>query len=279
MAASIVAALARIKRDPLGLLGREAVEALCEEFGHGWRQRELDPATTVALFVQQILHGNCPCSEVRHLGGACGATFTAAAYCEARKRLPLGVYQALLTRVVEVALPLTRRPEHLWLGRHRVFHVDGSTFSMPDTPPLQEAFGQPRGQAKGCGFPAAQLLVLFSASTGLLLDAAASPLYTGDVGVAADLHPHLEEGDVLAGDDAFGTYAHLALLLREKLHGLFPVHHSRIVDFTFRRPHCPEGKGKGRGRWRGGRGRGGSSRWGMTISSSSGSSPRTGRRG
>ena len=239
MAGSIAGAVARIKGDPLGALGRGAVGAVCEELGHAWRDRTLDPATTVALFVQQVLHGNCPCSEVRHLGDA---SFTAGAYCQARSRLPLSVYRSLLTRVVDAALPHTRRAEHRWRG-HRVFHVDGTTFSMPDTPQLQKAFGQPAGQAPGCGFPAAHLLVLFSASTGLLLDCAAGPLYTGDVGVAAGLHPHLDAGDVLVGDDAFGTYTHLALLLRGKLHGLFPVHHSRIVDFTPRRPHCPEGKG------------------------------------
>ena len=75
---------------------------------------------------------------------------------------------------------------------------------------------------------------------------------------AADLHGHLSAGDVLVGDvlvgdDSFGTYAHLALLLRAKLHGLFPVHHARIVDFTPRRPHSPEGErdvtGMSRSRW------------------------------
>ena len=241
MAESIAGAVARLKRaaDPLGALGRGAVEAVCGELGHAWRDRTLGPATTVALFVQQVLHGNCPCSEVRHPGAA---SFTPGAYCQARSRLPLSVYRSLLTRVVDAALPHTREAGHRWRG-HRVFHVDGTTFSMPDTPGLQEAFGQPAAQAPGCGFPAAQLLVLFSASAGLLLDAAAGPVYTGDIGVAAGMHPHLDRGDVLVGDDAFGTYAHLALLLRDGLHGLFPVHHSRIVDFTPRRPHCREGKG------------------------------------
>jgi hypothetical protein len=244
MAASIAGALARIKRDPLGALGRGAVEAVCDELGYAWRDRTLDPATTIALFVQQVLHGNCPCSEVRHLcggggGGRFGSSFTPGAYCQARARLPLGVYQALLTRVVDAALPRTREGRHRWRG-HRIFHVDGTTFSMPDTPELQRAFGQPAGHVPGCGFPAAHLLVLVSASTGLLLDAAAGPLFTGDVGVAAGMHPLLDDGDVLIGDNSFGSYAHIALLLRNNLHGLFPVHHARIVDFTPGRPHCPQ---------------------------------------
>jgi hypothetical protein len=259
MAASIAGAVARIKRadDPLGVLGRGAVERVCDGLGHEWRERELDPATAVSLFVQQVLHGNCPCSEVRHLPAArrAGLGFTASAYCQARSRLPLGVYQSLLTRVVDAAAPLAGRPEHLWLGRHRTFHADGSTFSMPDTPGLRGAFGLPGGQAEGCGFPVAHLLVLFSAATGLLLDAWASPLRTGDLAQMPEAHAHLREGDVLVGDDAFGTYAHLALLLRGGMHGLFPVHHKRLVDFTPARRHTHADGGKGcepglpRSRW------------------------------
>ncbi len=85
--ASIAGAVARIKQDALGALGEGVVEGVCAEFGHVWRDRELDPATTAALFVQQVLNGNVPCSEVRHLAGRC---FTPSAYCQARARLPLG---------------------------------------------------------------------------------------------------------------------------------------------------------------------------------------------
>src|SRR5689334_23369614 len=171
MAASIATSIARIKQDTLGALDRSVVEGVCAEFGHAWRDRELDPATTVALFAQQILHGNVACSEVRHLAAAtaAGKTFTPGAYCQARARLPLGVVQGLLTRVCDAALVATRHPSHLWLARHRVFHVDGSSFSMPDTPELTRAFGQPHGQKVGCGFPTAHLLVLFHAQSGLLL--------------------------------------------------------------------------------------------------------------
>src|SRR5688500_86038 len=231
MAESIAGAVSRIKDDVAAALDPRAVERLCRELGHQWRERELDPATTVALFVQQVLHGNCPCSEVRHLAGG-GGSFTASAYCQARARVPLAVYQSLLTEVCDAALPATRQKDHLWLGRNRTFLIDGSTFSMPDTPGLRKAFGVPARQKAGCIFPVAHLLVLFSAATGLLLDAAASPLYTGDVAGAPDLHPHLGEGGVLIGDDSFGTYAHLALLLQAGLHGLFPVHHKRLVDFA-----------------------------------------------
>src|SRR5947209_7150285 len=95
--ASIAACLSRIKHNPLDVLDRTTVERVCREHRHAWRDRELDPATTVALFLQQVAHGNVSCAEVRHLAG--GHSFTAQAYCEARQRLPLSVYQDLLGEV------------------------------------------------------------------------------------------------------------------------------------------------------------------------------------
>src|SRR5437899_9569373 len=113
--ASIAASIARIKQDALGALGRGVIEKVCAQFGHAWRDRELDPATTVALFVQQVLHGNVACSEVRHLASA-GKAFTPSAYCQARARLPLAVVQGLLTRVCDAAMVATRERSHLWHG-------------------------------------------------------------------------------------------------------------------------------------------------------------------
>src|SRR5260370_17436714 len=48
------------------------------------------------------------------------------------------------------------------------------------------------------------------------------------------LHPELAARDVLVGDRAFCSFAHLALLLAQKAHGLFRIHQRQIVDF---RPH------------------------------------------
>jgi hypothetical protein len=238
--ASIAGGLARIKDNPLGVLGRTRIEEICREHHLRWRNRELDPATTIGLFIQQVLAGNAPCSEVRHLAGH-GAAFTGQAYCEARSRIPLAVYQSLLSEVTAALLPVAGWEEHRWHG-HRTFHIDGSAFSMADTPELREAFGTPPSQKPGCGFPVAHLMVLFNAGTGLLLDAWASPLRTGDVAHTLEAHVQLDRGDILIGDDAFSGYPHLASLVQQGLHGLFPVHHKRIVDFTPNRPHCPEGK-------------------------------------
>jgi hypothetical protein len=227
---SFAHALQSIKHNPLDVLNRQTIERLCHQYGHTWRERELDPTNTIALFLQQVIHGNIPLSEVPLLGRQ---NFTASAFCQARSRLPLEVCQALLTLAAERARPVVDEAQHLWHG-HRMWIIDGSTFSMPDTQELRMAFGLPTGQLKDCGFPVARLMVLFSASTGLLLEASALPGRTGELSQVSSMHLRAGIADLFLGDTLYGSYAHLALLLQQKQHGLFPMHQKRIVDFT---PH------------------------------------------
>src|ERR1035441_6631368 len=102
--ASISWALRRINDNPLSIVDQAMVERACGQNHYHWRKRELDPATTLALFMQQVLHGNAPCSEVRHIAGR---SFTPQAYCAARARLPLEVYQTLLGELYERVMSYT----------------------------------------------------------------------------------------------------------------------------------------------------------------------------
>jgi hypothetical protein len=234
--ASIGFIIDQIKHRPHLALEYLPVREVCELLGFDWRDRVLDPATLVALFIKQIIDGNSSCAQVRNLGNH---RFSAQAYCQARKRLPLAVLTTLARRLCDAARERQRsdasHAKALFMT-HRVFVVDGSSFSMPDTPELQDHFGQPGQQKKGCGFPVAHLLAMFDVNTGMLIETIASPMRTHDMKNIAQMHPHLQEGDLLMGDTAFGSYAHFALLLQAKLHGLMPMHQGRIVDFT---PHRP----------------------------------------
>jgi hypothetical protein len=250
MIPNLSAALAKIRSDLAALLDATALRELCRNHCHAWRERLLDPVTTIHLFILQILHGNTACS---HLPRLTGREFTASAYCQARSRLPRTVLQALLSRVADVVRPLTTDDDGRWMGL-RTFFIDGSGVSMPDTPALQNAFGQPTNQATGCGFPVARVLALFHAGTGLLLKLLTAPLRSHEVAQAALTHDELEPGDVLVGDRAFGTFAHLAVLIQRGLHGVFRNHQNRIVDFRPRRLHAVPGShfghaGLPRSRW------------------------------
>ena len=226
--ASIASALRQIKSHSLedsGILHSDAVERIFTEHGYHWRDRTLGPAQTIELFIRQVIDGNQSCGHMRQW--ACGA-FTAGAYCVARARLPLAAFWGLCQRVCEQVRLDFDRAAPLWHG-HRTFHLDGTSFSMPDTPALQEAFGQPGQQKPGCGFPVAHLLLAFDARTGMALEAIPGPLRTHDLRDIAWIHQHLAEGDILIGDKAFGSWAHLALLRNAGAHGLFSLHQHRPV--------------------------------------------------
>jgi len=102
---------------------------------------------------------------------------------------------------------------------------------MPDTANLQRAFGQPSGQAKGCGFPVTSVVGLFHGPSGLLLELLASPLYTGELRVLRQLFRWLRPGDVLVGDRAYASYSILVLLGKRGVNAVMRQHQSRRQDF------------------------------------------------
>lgn len=247
MALSLAEVVRQIKADVGKALSATLIQQVCRSLKHTWRQRLLDPVTTVHLFLLQILHGNIACAALPHLTGL---VFTAAAFVQARSRLPLALLEKLLSSVV-AGLDADRDTTGRWHG-HRTWLLDGSSFSMSDTPALQGHFGQPGVQKKGCGFPVAHLLALFHAGTGFLQRVVASPLRTHDLKHASILHPEMGKGDILIADRGFASYAHLALLSLRKMHALFRCHQRQIVDFRPGRQYAGQRKpqaGKPRSRW------------------------------
>lgn len=228
MVRSVSCALAHIKCCPIARIGgAQLIETLCEQINYRWRSCLLDPVNTVQLFILQVLAGNTAITHLRHLSDRAVA---ASSYCEARMRLPLKLLRLLLAHVAASA-------QHgagcvsssSWLG-HRVLVTDMSTCTLPDTPALQEHFGQPRGQKSGCGFPVAKLLGLMDLASGMFVQMLMLPLYVHERNVIA-LHPMLRAGaDVLLGDRGFCSFVHLALLQLRQVHAVFKQPRHRGTD-------------------------------------------------
>jgi hypothetical protein len=221
----LTAALERIKKNVAAALSAQAIQQACRDANYQWRERELGPVQTVWAFLLQVLHGNTACQHVLRIAQL---TCSATAYCEARARLPLAVYERILEQTTQAARSIATVP--LWHG-HRTFIMDGTGVSMPDTTVLRQHFGVSGQQALGCGFPVAHLLALFDSATGLLVKAWVGPLHTHDMKDAAKLHPALYAGDVLLADTAFASYAHLGLLFGQNMHGVFRMHQRQLVSF------------------------------------------------
>lgn len=140
MPGTVSHAVKQFQHDWTHQLEPEANPSACHDIGYQWLQHLLDPVVTTQLFFVQILHGNTACTHLRHLAQL---AVTAAAYCHACMKRPLRVFQRVL-RWPGARVPHKPLDEGRWLD-HRNFWTEGSSLSMPDTPALQDHFGQPGG--------------------------------------------------------------------------------------------------------------------------------------
>ena len=151
MARSILAAVRQIKAEVAQFLSPRLIREVCTTAGHVWRDRLLDPATTVHLFVLQILNGNTAILHLRHLAGS---AVNAAAYCRARMRLPLAVYRTLLDYTAGLASQDCAPIFANACGQAmRVLLVDATSSLTPDTRSIRKLFAQPANIKPGAATP------------------------------------------------------------------------------------------------------------------------------
>jgi len=225
-----------------GVLDAETVLDLSQAVGHRGRCCFWNPAIVIWTFLRQVLAPNCACryAVAMTLAEDCVATSNGnapslsatersaepGAYSQARQRLPL----ALFTRLARHVADSVHTQAHRWRG-HRVWVVDGSGVSMPDTPDLQNAFPQPVSQKPGCGFPVANLVGLFCWSTGALVHLAIDSRHVGELNLFRRLFQWLQPNDVVVGDRLYGNYYEMAALSARGVHAVCRINRARRVDF------------------------------------------------
>lgn len=244
MIRSFTEVVSELKRNWTQALEPSGIEEICRDIGLTWRERVLSPLNTVQLFLLQILHGNTSLNQVSMFSNL---RFSASAYCQARSRLPLLVLERLLEKMSS-GIRRANAKSALWFGR-RTYIVDGSHFSMPDTPQLQKHFGQHSGQKKGCGFPIAHFVALLHVGTGMITEILSGGIFSHDLSRFIKLHSALRKKDLVVGDRAFCSYAHLALIIGRGVDAVFRVHERHIVNFRAGRAYSATKKGLPRSRW------------------------------
>ncbi len=192
-------ALSRVRQCSESLLVPDRINALARRHDHTFRNTVLTPGHTLCWFVRQIAHGNVACASVPRLAGE---AFSDSAWCQARDRLPL----ELIGRVSHGLIDQARRDldqrddlgdeRYRWRG-HRIHVVDGTSDTMPDTPPLRDHYGVSGQCREGLGFPTSHLMLLLDHRSGLLVDCIDSPMNTHDASVVSQTHGQLQSGDLL----------------------------------------------------------------------------------
>lgn len=243
-----------------GLLSEDRI---LDAFGNArwlWQGWVYTPAVTIWVFLSQCLSGDHSCREAvagliawRLARGWSACSAKTGAYCTARDAVPEEACSQLLRetgRQVDEEAP----PEWRWLG-HRVLDVDGSTFTMPDTPENQAEYPQLASQRRGCGFPIARIVVVFSLAVGTVLSAALGKYQgkqTGENSLFRTLHSLLNADDVVLADRYFSGWFDLALIRRRSAHVVVRKHQLRATDFRkgqrlgkddqlvcWKKPACP----------------------------------------
>jgi Transposase DDE domain len=219
-----------------------AEDHILEAFGLArwfWQGWVYTPAVTIWVFLAQCLSPDHSCRDaVAQLmawllaSGRRRCSADTGAYCTARDRLPEEACVQLMRdtgRQVDEDAPSSWR----WLG-HRVLNVDGSTITLADTAANQAQYPQQPGQKRGCGFPIARIVVVFSLAVGTVLEAALGKYQgkqTGENSLFRTLHDHLQEDDVVLADRYFSGWFDLALLRQRGVHSVVRKHQLRATDF------------------------------------------------
>ena len=197
------------------------------------RERPYSVRRTWWCFLWQMLGGNAACRDVVRqlqamlaLEGRSSVDEGTSAYCQARARLPDDLLISALQQSAQAATARVA-PSPALQGR-AVKMLDGTTFTVPDTPLNQASYPQSKAQAPGCGFPLVHLLAVWDARGAVIGDLALGSQLDGELRLLHQLAPRLAPQDIVVYDRALGHYVGCALLRARAIDLISRVHTRRI---------------------------------------------------
>ena len=188
------------------------------------------PLVTLLAFMAQVLDSDGSCrqavsrilSRLSLQSAEPPPSQNTAAYCKARSRLPL----ALIWKLIEWS---TQRIDaqvgagDLWLGRHQVRVVDGSSCQTSDTEANRKEFGLPANVKPGCGFPVLPFVGVFSLATGLFQSLRFGKKGGHERHLFRQLIKSFSPGEVVLGDRGFCSFADIYLLKQQLVECVFRI--------------------------------------------------------
>jgi len=221
------------------LLSEQSIRDALGSASSLWQGWVYTPAVTVWMFLSQCMSADHSCRDAvarlaawRVAKGLSPCSAETGGYCIARSHLPEEACRQLVRQTGQ-ELENETPAEWLWHGR-RVRVVDGSTVTMADTPKNQAEYPQLKSQQRGCGFPIARIVVVFSLAVGTALEAAIGRYegkQTGENSMFRALGDCLSKGDVAVADRYFSGWFDLALLKRHGVDAVVRKHQLRATDF------------------------------------------------
>lgn len=211
------------------LLSDHEIELICRHLGHTWRNRIFTPGVTVRSMVHRALNPDksirAVLTDLTVVDDRLTQTPAAASWCEARSRLPDGVWPALQLQSVSRLQQLTSG-QFLYKNRP-VFLIDGSTLSMPDAPELIERFGYAVGKYGNSRFPLGRITFIVLAGANGVWDYRFADFRTSEDAQLHQMWDRLPSGSLCVFDRQFSSFYNLAKLLQHGVDSISRLHHHR----------------------------------------------------
>lgn len=209
-------------------------ESTLSSLGISYRERIFTPFVTLFSFLSQVFNDDGSCRRavmelaiIRKSSRKKACSSATGSFCKAKERLPLVLIQTL---VRFLAGRLSGEREKGW--KHgRVFVVDGTGFSMPDTQANADVFVRhganthtKKRQKKGpqtAAFPIGRILGVFSLTTGAVIDLAVSTWKgkgTGEQSLLYSLWNCFQPSDTILTDAGFSSFFVIASALERNFH-------------------------------------------------------------
>jgi len=215
------------------------VNQICDEIHYTFRDRLYSPMISMWMFLTQVISADKSCQNAvtrlnswRTEHGLAKVSCDTTSFCHARCRLPEALFRRLLSWTASQCEQATHES---WLCWGRVVElVDGWTVTMADTPENQKMYPQMACQKRGCGFPIARMVGLFSLATGAVNGMAMSAYQgkeTGETSLLRALLDRVLPGRILLADRYYATFWLLSLSQLRGIDLIARSHHLRKIDF------------------------------------------------
>lgn len=129
---------------------------------------------------------------------------TEEAFAQARQRMPVAFWMALITILGQRFEQAHSR--HVNFRGFRLLAMDGTTLTLPNVRRLSEHYGRPKNAARKKAAPQARMVMLMLPGTRIPIAYEVSPLSESEVTLATRLMQHVRADDLLLMDRGFLSY-------------------------------------------------------------------------
>jgi hypothetical protein len=225
-------------------LPQRVIDSLLAKVAQRFYRRLFPPLVVLWGFIYQRLQADHTCDAfVSYLtSGAASHLYTppsaggapmsenTAAYCKARKRLPLAVAQGALRHTAQ-AVGDTLGPSGLWHGR-RVTLLDGSTVRLTAEEALITHYGLPKGQHGASHWPRLRTVGAFDLYSGALCEVVEGPYAAPEPTLAIQLLRAAPAAALWVGDQLFGIYHLVQVVVACRQDAIFRIQARHIRRWT-----------------------------------------------